>query len=189
MKTLKGIKSIFVLSAVFIMVISGALKANAAEPTPEAGAVISHQIDGVKTDRVKTLEVFLKKYNSPLADHAETFVKVADKYGMDYRLLPAISCMESTCGKFIIKDSNNAWGWGIYANNVIRFASFDEGIETVGKGIYEGYIKQGLTTPAKMAPIYTPPRWGHWLSGVTYFFAQIDEVSEEISAGSDSLVG
>ena len=145
---------------------------------------ISYAVGAAKVDRVEVLEKFLEKYNSPMTENAEAFIAVADKYGMDYRLLPAISCMESTCGNKIIPGTYNAWGWGIYGNNVISFESFEEGIETVGKGIYEGYMQKGLDTPAKMAPIYTPPRSGHWLNGVTYFMNQMDDISAELEDAS-----
>ena len=143
-------------------------------------AKISYKIESRTVDRVEVLETFLTRYDSPLKGNAPKFVEVADKYGMDYRLLVAISCLESTCGKKIIPESYNAWGWGIYGNNVITFENFDQAIEEVGKGIYEGYAKKGLDTPAKMAPIYTPPRPGHWLSGVNYFLSQMDEVATDL---------
>ena len=85
-----------------------------------------------KQVKVRALEAFFEKYKSPLKPHAETFVDVADKYGIEYTLLPAISCMESTCGKFMIPQTYNPFGWGIYGTNYIAFKSFDEAIEVVG---------------------------------------------------------
>ncbi len=141
-------------------------------------ARVSFSIGSEKVDREAVLREFLEKYNSPLLNNVDTFIAVADKYGIDYRLLPAISCMESTCGKRMPYNSNNAWGWGVYGNNVIRFANFDEGIETVGKGLHDGYISRGLDTPHKIAPVYTPPRANHWLNGVSHFMSQMDEIAE-----------
>ncbi len=152
----------------------------AKEKKEDTDAKVSFEINSVKLDRREVLARFLAKYNSPLKDNVDTFIEVADKYGLDYRLLPAISCMESTCGKHLIVNSHNAWGWGIYGNQTIYFKNFDEGIETVGKGIYEGYAKKGLNTPAKMAPVYTPPRANHWLSGVSFFMNQMDEIADQI---------
>jgi hypothetical protein len=109
--------------------------------------------------RIEALEKFFTKLNSPLKANAATFVDVADKYNLDYRLLPAISCMESTCGKALIEGSYNPFGWGIYGRNAIYFSSYDEAIETVGKGVKEKYVNKGLDTPEKIAPVYTPPNF------------------------------
>src|SRR3989344_5103035 len=41
--------------------------------------------------RAANLKAFLRKYNSDLYDHADKIIEVSDKYGFDYRLLPAIA--------------------------------------------------------------------------------------------------
>ena len=142
----------------------------------------THEIAYKEVDRVKVLEEFLEKYNSPFADNADTFVEVADEKGLDYRLLPAISCMESTCGQKILPDTYNAWGWGMsqaaLANGTyIRFDSWEEAIETVGEGIAKNYAANGLDTPEKMAPVYTPPNSVNWRNGVRFFMRQMDEIA------------
>ena len=51
----------------------------------------------VKQDnRAKILQSYLEQYNSPLADHAETFIKEADANHMDWKMVVAISGVEST---------------------------------------------------------------------------------------------
>lgn len=139
----------------------------------EKGAYIKSEIEGVAVNRVESLYKFFKKRNSPLAEKSRKFVEVADKYSLDYRLLPAISCLESACGVKMPYQSYNAWGWGVYGNNVIRFKDFDEGIEKVGKGIYEGYVLKGASTVEKIAPIYNPPTHQSWLGKVKFFMAEI----------------
>lgn len=134
------------------------------------------EIESVKVDRVSKLKNFLKEYNSPLVDNTETFIQVADKFNLDYRLLPAISCMESGCGKHMIEGSYNPFGWGIYGDTYISFNSFDEAIQTVGEGIYSNYVLKGANDVYEIAPIYTPPNHVNWLNGVTYFMNQIDEM-------------
>ncbi len=133
-----------------------------------------HKIEHTVVNREENLRKFFAKYDSELANHVDTFVAVADEYGHDYRLLPAISCMESGCAKAYRVGTYNVFGWGIYGNNHINFASFDDAIQTVGKGIYDGYVVKGADTPEKMAPIYTPPNSRHWLSGVRFFMAEIE---------------
>ena len=140
----------------------------------------AYEITYKNVDRTEVLRKFLEKYQSPLANETETFVQVADIQDLDYRLLPAISCMESGCGKVLIPETYNAWGWGIYGNNVISFSSWKEGIEKVGEGIAKNYASRGLDTPEKMAPVYTPPNSVHWKNGVRFFMNQMDEIALSI---------
>ncbi len=138
---------------------------------------MEYEIGYVRVDRVETLESFFDKYNSPLKGTAPKFVEIADKYNLDYTLLPSISCMESTCGKHLIEGSNNPFGWGVYGDQYIAFESYEEAIEVVGEGLYEGYFSKGFDTPAKIAPIYTPPNSQNWYRGVNFFSNQINEIA------------
>src|SRR4030042_3530833 len=58
--------------------------------------------------RTQILKDYFQQFNSPLAEYAEEFVGAADTYELDWRLLPAISGVESTYGKFIPHNSYNA---------------------------------------------------------------------------------
>ena len=127
-----------------------------------------------RKERIDALKTFFDQAKSPLKANAETFVDTADKYNLDYKLLPAIACMESSCGKNLIEGSYNPFGWGIYGRNAVYFKSYDEAIETVAKGIKEKYLEKGFNTPEKIAPIYTPPNYVNWRNGVTYFMNKID---------------
>ena len=140
-----------------------------AEASDEAGEPFE-KIEYKTVDRSDILKQFFNKYNSPLVDHVDTFIEVADKYGIDYRILPAISCVESTCAKFYIKETYNPFGWG---GGKIDYNSFDESIESVGKGLHKGYISKGLTTVERIAPVYNPPNPVHWALKVRYFMNQI----------------
>lgn len=182
MHTIKLFSSVIMPAAIiFSTAVSFPHVAVAKEHKKDTQVNITHSITSKKLDRKEVLKEFLAKYNSPMVENVDTFIYVADKYGLDYRLLPAISCMESSCGNKLLPESYNAWGWGIYGSNAIYFENFDQGIETVGKGIYEGYVKRGLDTPAKMAPVYTPPMSAHWLNGVSFFLNQMDDISNQIS--------
>ena len=122
--------------------------------------------------RAKKIETYLRvnRNNAPLADYADKFVEVANKYGLDYRLLPAISVIESGGGKSLFR-AYNAWGYGKYS-----FNSFEEGIEIVGKGLKEGYIDKGRVTPAQIAPIYCPPNATNWARSVQKFMNEIESI-------------
>jgi len=104
--------------------------------------------------RVIKLEKFLESYDSPLAEYAEVLVKTADKYGLDWRLVPAITGVESTFGKQIPAGSYNAYGW---ANGAFYFESWEQSIDLVSQALKEKYIDRGLDTPYKMGPVYAPP--------------------------------
>lgn len=136
----------------------------------------------VDDNRVKALRRFFEKYNSPLLDNAETFVITADKHGVDYKILPAISCAESTCGKFLPTGSHNPFGWGVRdAYNYIGFDSYDEAITEIGKGMDEIYFKKGRTEISTIAPVYNPVTPDHWTRNVSWFANQIAEIEEELN--------
>lgn len=142
---------------------------------PPNGSKIEDKIEYADA-RSKIIENFFKGYNSPLANFAHIFVDVADKYHINYRLLPAISMQESNGGRRIIADSFNPFGYGIYGNSVLRFNSWEEAIEKVGKSLKENYINLGLNTPEKIMPKYTPPslaKGGSWAKGVSSFMEKL----------------
>lgn len=141
---------------------------------------LEHAIGYKEVDRVEVLQNFFKKYNSPLLENSDTFVKVADQYNIDYRLLPAISCMESTCGKFLIEGSYNPFGWGVYGNQHIAFDSYDTAIETVGEGLNKGYFSKGADTIDEIAPIYTPPNSYNWANGVKFFSKEMALIASNL---------
>jgi len=136
---------------------------------------LTFNVEFKQVNRKEALEKFFEKYNSPLKSNAETFIKVADEHGIDYRLIPSISCMESTCGKFLIEGSYNPFGWGIYGNNAIYFKNYDEAIKTVGNGLNKGYFAKGYDTVEEIAPIYTPPNSVNWKNGVSFFMNEISK--------------
>jgi hypothetical protein len=128
--------------------------------------------------RTVLLKKFFSKYSSPLEKQADFIVYQADKYSIDYRLIPAISMQESTGCKFIPDNSFNCWGYGIYGDKVTRFSGYEEAIETVSRGLRKNYYEKGLTTPQAIMHKYTPPSialGGPWASGVEYFFDDIEK--------------
>ncbi len=119
---------------------------------------------------------FFQGYRSPLSELNGLFVEVADKYGLDWRLLPAIAMQESLGGKKVIKNSFNPFGYGIYGNLVIKFSSWEEAVEKVGKALKQDYLNQGLNTPDKIMAKYTPPsleKGGAWAKGVKSFMQEL----------------
>ena len=128
------------------------------------------------------LEGFFQKHSSPLYDHAKLIVKTADKYGLDYRLVPAIAMQESTLCKNIPKTSYNCWGWGIYPDpsdpsvlKVTRFKSFEDALVRIApqfKKIFLGNLFH--QDPNNVMKTYTPPSDGSWANGVKQFFSDLE---------------
>ena len=120
--------------------------------------------------RVLTLEAYLLSKNSPLKDNATTFITAADVAGLDWRLLPAISGVESGFGKALLQNSYNPFGWG---GGYIKFQSFDDAIFTVALSLKISYVEKGAETVPQIAPIYCPPNSEKWSRGVSFFMSQI----------------
>lgn len=132
---------------------------------PEESTVIDY--------RVKVLGDYLKRYNSPLTPYAGTFVKYADQYELDWRLVASISGIESTFGRQIPYGTYNGWGWGIYGTNMIWFTSWEDGIRTVSQGLRENYInKWGATNVYQIGKFYAASPT--WAQRVDYFMRNME---------------
>ena len=135
---------------------------------PSAENVFGSQIIA-KDARIEMVRQFFQKYKSPLEPYAQNVVEDADKYGLDFRLLPAIAMQESNLCQKIIVDSYNCWGFGIYGKKVTRFESYPEAIDTVTKTLVKNYQKAGLNSPEEIMSKYTPSNNGSWAYSVNYF--------------------
>ena len=116
--------------------------------------------------KVKAIRTYLSSRNAPLAAYAEEFVRAADYYKIDYRLVAAISVIESNGGKHCFKQYN-AWGWGKKG-----FSSWKDGIWTVSKGL-SNYYARGLKTPKLISRYYCPPSADSWANKVQFVMNQI----------------
>jgi hypothetical protein len=88
------------------------------------------------------LEAFFKAKGSPLVPLAGVFIREADKNGLDWKLLPAVCCAESSCGKNYNK---NAFGWG---SDQIDYGTDEQDIAQIANRIrtlsyYQIYRKSG----------------------------------------------
>ncbi len=124
--------------------------------------------------RVEVVENFFQAYNSPLFPYAEHVVKTADKYGLDYRLVPAVAMQESNLCKKAPSGSHNCWGYGIYGGKILAFDNYEQAIETVTKGLFQNYKAVGLVTPQEIMTKYTPSNTGRWAFSVEYFMNQLN---------------
>jgi hypothetical protein len=139
---------------------------------PTADNLFYSQID--QTDsRTELVRQFFKKYRSPLEPYAEDVVTIADKYGLDFKLIPAIAMQESNLCLKAPANSFNCWGFGIYGGKVTRFDSYTQGIEAVTKTLATKYKADGLETPEEIMARYTPNSKGSWAQGVNQFMAEL----------------
>lgn len=100
--------------------------------------------------RTVALREFLESKDSPITHLAEDFLIAADRYDLDWWLLPSIAFLESSAGK--AHKNNNIFGWN---NANTRFESIRDGIYYVGSRLGEGQIYRGKTTRQKLA-LYNP---------------------------------
>lgn len=87
--------------------------------------------------KANAIDAYFKDKNMPLLGYGKKMVEEAIKNDLDWRLLPAISVIETTGGKNLCKrlgeDFNkNPFGWG---SCKIGFKTFDSAIETVARNL------------------------------------------------------
>jgi hypothetical protein len=115
----------------------------------EASTTVATSTDS----RAVKIDAYFAKNNLPLTGYGYAFVETADKYDLDYRLLPAIAMRESTGGKFACpNDKTNVFGW---ASCKKTFESYEHSIDSVGAHLSgnikstSGYYKT-KSIPAKL---------------------------------------
>lgn len=136
---------LFILSFVILSIFIFTPKVYAENSARPSAILADARSVSLSDNRVKILKEFLESYNSPLAPFALVFVETADIYNLDWRLVAAISGVESTFGQQVPQGSYNGWGWGVYGNNVTYFSSWEDGIQTVSKGLREKYMDRAGT--------------------------------------------
>lgn len=90
----------------------------------------SHHIslpDYRQDPRQQALKRFFQKADCPAQHYSAAFIEAADRYDLDWRLLPSLSYVESTGGK--MARHNNLFGW---KSGEAQFSSPIEGIRHVG---------------------------------------------------------
>ena len=137
---------IIVIAIIALMGFSGFGIRIAKAEAPDAQALIAlnkgienyfvarSQKDLSQDERAQYIENYFTRLNLPAADYAKEFVIYADKYGIDWRLLPAITLAETTGCKHTLtkftKRINNCWGYGN-----MSFDTIEEGIAYVSHSL------------------------------------------------------
>lgn len=117
----------------------------------------------VQDPRVSPLYNFFTHHHCPDLDlngfyFISNYLDAADQNHIDYRILPAISVQESSCGLHYPQGSYNLFGWDSGRKG---FGSFSEAISFVAQQLASGYYYQGKSTEQQLRaynpnPSYAP---------------------------------
>ena len=88
--------------------------------------------------RLPLLQAFFRDAHSPLHALAMDFLEAADHNGLDWRLLPSISLVETGCGRTAI--GKNIFGWD---SGRKQFATFRDAIEWVASRLGNSKLYRG----------------------------------------------
>ena len=121
----------------------------------------------IPDNRTERLETFFQSFGCPTPHHVDEYVITADTYAIDYRLLPAISVLESTCG--IYQRQNNRWGWDSARKG---FASFKAGLEFIARQLSIGQYYKNKTLAEKVHTYNPDP---HYSKQVNKLMRKIDD--------------
>ena len=101
--------------------------------------------------RIARLDKFFKTYHCPTPYPTPDYLRAADTYKLDYRLLPAVSIRETLCGR-AEREQHNAWG---YHPGHQTFPSIEAGIDFVARRLAEHPYYRGKTLKDKLF-VYNP---------------------------------
>lgn len=127
--------------------------------------------------RGQIIAKFLERYNSPMQPYdyyGRKLVEIADRYQIDFRLLPAISMQESgLCKNQNPGAPHNCLGFGIHKSGTLDFDSYEDGFERAGRELKAYYIDRGLVTVEQIESKYTPSSNGSWANSVNQWMAEM----------------
>ncbi len=159
-KLIRFVESFILLPIVSLSMPFGNVPKPVEAPIEPATQIVSSQKSNIEADgilafnqvmdqkaqdqkaKAEAIDAYFRARNMPLEGYGEKFVLEAEKNDLDWRLLAAISVIETTGGKFScqgaykrtgnIEYTYNPFGWG---SCKIPFESIDKAIETVGHNL------------------------------------------------------
>jgi hypothetical protein len=146
-------------ACVWICSILIASPAPALAPSPLGGRADTEE-------RARKLEAFFLAHGCPQPFHVEDYLQAADLNGLDYRILPAVSVLETTCGVYAYR--NNRWGW---ASARVGFLSVAHGIRYIAQQLAWGRYYRGKDVDEKLL-VYNPNR--QYVRDVKHLMLEID---------------
>ena len=88
-----------------MMLLAGAASLPLALPPSARSPLADYREDS----RLLALRAFFREIDGPALEYAGEFLEAADRYALDWRLLPSIACVESAGGR--TAHNNNLFGW------------------------------------------------------------------------------
>lgn len=109
---------------------------------------------GSEDSRLQRIRSFFRKRKCPAQRYAAEFVNAADRYRLDWRLLPSLALVESSGGKAFI--NNNIFGWDSCRQ---RFTTVQAGIHTVAERLANSPLYQGKSLDEKLKVYNSRPHY------------------------------
>ncbi len=133
------------------------VQVSASETTIEPKNTVVDSIVAKEDDRAEKLAAYFAVKNSPFVNVASDFITVADKYDIDWTLLPAITGVESSFGLHVPAFSYNPYGWN---NGHYHFQNWVDAANEVALGLRTRYAPTGVITAARIGKMYAAnPTW------------------------------
>lgn len=120
--------------------------------------------------RLHRLQHLFAARHSPLRNAAAELLAAADRNGLDWRLLPSISIVESGGGKAY--RNNNVFGW---RSGEKTFPSIRAGIEYVAQRLANSRVYRDKDTAAKLTAYNPVPGYRHRIEAVMHLLEQRTE--------------
>jgi hypothetical protein len=124
--------------------------------------------------RAEKIDKYFSDRGMPLSGFGKYMVSVAEKYAIDWRLIPALAIRESSGGKYLIA-KNNPFGWG--SADRIEFESMERSIDTVAMALGSGRMYRGKDLREKLET-YNPP------SVAPHYADEVIDIMENIHSNS-----
>ncbi|MEN9582682.1 MAG: hypothetical protein RL641_636 [Candidatus Parcubacteria bacterium] len=135
---------------------------------PNTGtAIVEDNTPDTTEYRAAMVDAYFSAKKLPMAGYGKLLVEAADKYDIDWRLLPAIAMRESTggktghtCGGTLLKE-NNPWGWNSCKGK--GFTSMEESIDMLAQHLSGNhprttdYYKKSQGNVKAILQTYNPP--------------------------------
>lgn len=136
-------------------------------PAPQPNAFVAGDGQRITSERIRS---FLENQGSPMAEYSDELVGAGVRFGVDPRLVVAISGVESTFGTHNI--GFNAWGWDYVSESSAKtWPDWRTAIDEYCRELTERYDVSSLNEG--FAQSYAPVIWSSWLGMVRGWFAQI----------------
>ncbi len=144
-------KQVVVALGLFVLPISLCLEKAGSAPSVQAPVKATSRVAPRPADpRTERLKNFFSSLHCPVSYLSADFIHAADENGLDWRLLPSISVIESGGGKAY--KNNNIFGW---ANGDYLFSTLNAGIHEVAYKLGRSPLYRNRDVPGKLH-LYNP---------------------------------